>query len=89
VGSALAEIENSSSEWKAALRLVLLTSVRDMTKPINSRKPVYLVMIPIPCLKSYNKVSKKLIAELEKRIKATILITAKRSIESKWIKHHR
>jgi len=33
--------------------------------------------------------SKKLIAELEKRVKATILIVAKRVIESKWIKHHR
>jgi hypothetical protein len=33
--------------------------------------------------------SKKLIAELERRVRATVLIAAKRAIESKWIKHHR
>jgi hypothetical protein len=33
--------------------------------------------------------SSKLLPELEKRLKATILVAAKRTIESKWVKQHR
>ncbi|CAK71976.1 unnamed protein product (macronuclear) [Paramecium tetraurelia] len=53
------------------------------------RSQVYLVFIPHPCLSIYNKVSSKLLPELEKRLKATILVVAKRTIESKWVKSHR
>jgi small subunit ribosomal protein S7e len=46
-------------------------------------------MIPYPCLKVYQKVAKKLIPELERRLKLTVFVTAKRTLDSKWVKKHR
>ncbi|CAD8156597.1 unnamed protein product [Paramecium octaurelia] len=85
VGVALTQIEQSVTEAKN----LKVSSVVDYTAKINAKKQVYLVFIPHPCLSIYNKVSSKLLPELEKRLKATILVVAKRTIESKWVKSHR
>ncbi|CAD8174951.1 unnamed protein product [Paramecium pentaurelia] len=85
VGVALTQIEQSLADAKN----LKLSSVVDYTAKINAKKQVYLVYIPHPCLSVFNKVSSKLLPELEKRLKATILVVAKRTIESKWVKKHR
>ncbi|CAD8133530.1 unnamed protein product [Paramecium pentaurelia] len=85
VGLALTQIEGTITEVKN----LRLSSVVDFTTKINAKKQVYLVFIPYPCLTIYNKISQKLLPELEKRVKATILVVAKRTIESKWVKKHR
>ncbi|CAD8075247.1 unnamed protein product [Paramecium primaurelia] len=85
VGSALTQIETTITEVKN----LKVSSVVDYTAKINAKKQVYLVLIPYPCLSIYNKISSKLLPELEKRVKATILVAAKRTIESKWVKNHR
>lgn len=43
-------------ELKAALKFVFISSVVDYTQQIGSKKQVYLVLIPYPCLKPYLKV---------------------------------
>lgn len=57
----------------------------------------FLSSFPTPASASSRKLGKsafpnpssKLVAELEKRLKATIFIAAQRKIESKWVKKHR
>ena len=36
-----------------------------------------------------HKIQPKLVPELEKRLKTTVLVVAKRTIQSKWIKTHK
>ncbi len=43
----------------------------------------------VASLKAIQKLGKKLIFELEKRLKNLVFITCKRTIQSRWIKPHR
>jgi len=48
-----------------------------------------VVFVPVPLGKIVTKSHKKVVPELEKRLKATVLIVLKRTINSKWIKANR
>jgi len=90
VSSVLKEIENSSAESKALLRDVHISEVRDFEIPIKGKtRKVVVVVVPFPALKGIHKAHKKLVSELEKKLKTTVLVMAKRTIESKWLKKHR
>jgi len=91
VAKELHHLENSSSEWKNDLKDVYITNVKDIefTAKGKKSKPVYLVYVPFPCLKVIQKLHKRLVPELESRLKAQILVVAKRTIQSKWQKTHK
>ena len=61
----------------------------DLAAKGKKTKPVYLVYVPYPCLKVVHKLHKKLVPELENKLKAQVLVVAKRTIESKWLKTHK
>jgi small subunit ribosomal protein S7e len=73
------------------LKDVYLSSVRyyDFSKEQKKGKSVYLVFVPYPSLNALLKVQRKLVVELEKRLRSYVLLTAKRTIQSKWIKTHK
>ena len=48
-----------------------------------------MITIPYLCLKTLQKVVRKLVVELEKKLKIQVLFVAKRAIQSKWIKIHK
>jgi len=92
VAKELYDLENSSSDWKNDLKDVYLSKVREIdftAKDKKKSKPVYLIYVPFPCLKVVHKLHKKLVPELESRLKASILVVAKRTIQSKWQKTHK
>jgi len=91
VAKELHHLESSSSEWKNDLKDVYITNVKeiDFTSKGKKSKPVYLVYVPFPCLKVIQKLHKRLVPELESRLKAQILVVAKRTIQSKWQKTHK
>jgi len=92
VAKELHELENSSSDWKNDLKDVYLSHVKEIdyvSKEKKKSKPVYLVYVPYPCLKVIQKLHKKLVPELEAKLKANILVVAKRTIQSKWQKTHK
>ncbi|KAM3139665.1 hypothetical protein pb186bvf_008310 [Paramecium bursaria] len=89
VGVALGKLEQGDLS-KTDLKQLYLQSVTDLTSKFPNKKPVYLIHIPFPCLRVYLKLlSHKLIPELEKQLKATILVAAKRQIQNRWIKVHK
>mmetsp|Transcript_35793 Transcript_35793/g.41754 ORF Transcript_35793/g.41754 Transcript_35793/m.41754 type:complete len:202 (+) Transcript_35793:79-684(+) len=91
VAKELHHLENSSSEWKNDLKDVYLSNVKEIefTAKGKKSKPVYLVYVPFPCLKVIQKLHKRLVPELESRLKAQVLVVAKRTIQSKWQKTHK
>jgi small subunit ribosomal protein S7e len=92
VAKELYELENSSSDWKNDLKDVYISNVKEIdytSKDKKKSKPVYLVYVPYPCLKVIQKLHKKLVPELESRLKANLLVVAKRTIQSKWQKTHK
>jgi len=91
VARELHELENSSSDWKNDLKDVYISHVKeiDYTSKGKKAKPVYLVYVPFPCLKVVQKLHKKLVPELESKLKANVLVVAKRTIQSKWLKTHK
>jgi len=92
VAKELHELENSSSDWKNDLKDVFITNVKEIdytSKDKKKSKPVYVVYVPYPCLKVIQKLHKKLVPELEAKLKAQVLIVAKRTIQSKWLKTHK
>mmetsp|Transcript_35792 Transcript_35792/g.41752 ORF Transcript_35792/g.41752 Transcript_35792/m.41752 type:complete len:202 (+) Transcript_35792:78-683(+) len=91
VAKELHHLESSSSEWKNDLKDVYITNVKeiDFTSKGKKSKPVYLVYVPFPCLKVIQKLHKRLVPELESRLKAQVLVVAKRTIQSKWQKTHK
>jgi len=50
---------------------------------------VLVVFVPAPLAKIVQKSHKKLVPELEKRLKASVLLVLKRTINSRWIKANR
>lgn len=45
--------------------------------------------VAFPCYGHLLKVQRKLVVEMERRLKMNVLFTAKRTIVSKWIKKHK
>jgi len=92
VAKELHELENSSSDWKNDLKDVYISHAKEIdftSKDKKKSKPVYLVYVPFPCLKVIQKLHKKLAPELEAKLKAHVLLVAKRTIQSKWQKTHK
>jgi len=92
VAKELHNLESSSSEWKNDLKDVYITNVKEIdytSKDKKKSKPLYLVYVPYPCLKVIQKLHKKLVPELESKLKANVLVVAKRTIQSKWLKTHK
>jgi len=92
VAKELHNLESSSSEWKNDLKDVYITNVKEVdytSKDKKKSKPIYLVYVPYPCLKVIQKLHKRLVPELESKLKAQVLVVAKRTIQSKWLKTHK
>jgi len=92
VAKELHELENSSSDWKNDLKDVYISHAKEIEFTSNDKKkskPVNLVYVPFPCLKVIQKLHKKLVPELEAKLKANVLVVAKRTIQSKWMKTHK
>ena len=90
VAQALFEVESSVAELKDALKHVTVANVREIETTVKGKKKnVIIVYVPFPVLRLVQRVISKLIPELEKRLKTTVLIVGKRTIQSKWIKSHR
>merc|ERR1711977_742303 len=51
-------------------------------------KRVILIYVPYPSLKAAQKLHYKIVSEIQKRKNVQAFITAKRTIQSKWIKVH-
>merc|ERR1711981_1063848 len=52
-------------------------------------KRVILIYVPYPSLKASQKLHYKIVSEIQKRKNVQAFITAKRTINSKWIKIHK
>ncbi|KRX06560.1 hypothetical protein PPERSA_10418 [Pseudocohnilembus persalinus] len=91
VGKALVELENSSSSYKADLQTIFATSAQEysIVKDNKKSKKVVVITIPYPCLKPLQKVHRALVVDLERKLRAQVLVTAKRTILSRWLKSHK
>ena len=90
VAQALFEVEGSVADLKDALKHVAVAQVREIeTVSKGKKKNVLVVYVPFAVLRLVQKNIAKLVPELEKRLKTTVLIVAKRTIQSKWVKTHR
>lgn len=91
MGTVLLELENSSSDLKNDLKDFFLDSVKEVEATIQKgkTKAVYLVFVPYVCLKNLQKVQKKILLDVEKKLNVKVLFIAKRTIQSKWVKSHR
>jgi len=91
VATALLDIENSSSELKSELKDLQISKVIEKLLTAHNKKErrVLVVFVPIPLAKLVARSHKKIVPELEKRLKASVLIVLRRSIQSKWIKANR
>jgi len=91
VGTILLDLENSSSELKTDLKEFNLDSVKEVEVTLSKgkTKTIYLIFVPFVCLKLLQKVHKKIILDVEKKLKTSVLFIAKRNIQSKWVKTHK
>lgn len=90
VKTAYADVENASAELKGLLKDIPIQDVREIEISSKGKtRKVALIVVPFPALKSIQKLHKKVVPEVEKRVKSPVLIVAKRTIQSKWLKVHR
>lgn len=88
----LDEIAGLSADWKVSLHHFKALDVKhfEITRTGGRKsKDCYLVYVAYPVFKNIEKFHRKLVVEVEKRLKALVLFTAKRTIESKWFKAHK
>jgi len=89
VAQAIYELGNNG-ELKDQLKDLYVANAKEIeTVSKGKKKNVILVQVPQPSLRLVHRLHSKLIPDLEKRLKSTVLITAKRTIESKWVKTHK
>lgn len=90
VRQAFTEVTNSGDN-KTLFKDVQVHSVQDLELPIKGKtRKAAVVVIPFNSLKALAKGGqKKLIPELEKKLKMPVVITAKRTIQSKFLKAHK
>jgi len=91
VGVIIQELENSSSDLKTDLKDFYLDSVKEVEVVLSKGKTknIYLIFVPFICLKLLQKVQKKILLDVEKKLKTQVLFIAKRNIQSKWVKTHK
>jgi len=87
----LLDIENSQPEAQEELKNFTLHSVKEfeITSGTKKGKNAYLIFVPYHCHALLAKLQRKLVVELEKKVKGTVFFVAKRTISSKWIKTHK
>jgi small subunit ribosomal protein S7e len=88
VAQFLLEFERSH-ENKSEVKDLYLDSVKEFDLTTKKNKKIILVVIPYICHKLFARIQRKFITELEKKLKVSVLMMTKRSIESAWIKKHR
>jgi len=90
VAQALFEVQNSVADLKDSVKDLLVANAREVEVVLKGKKKnVVIIYVPYACLRIVHRVHAKLVPELEKRLKTNVLITAKRTIASKWVKPHR
>lgn len=91
IASALLDIENSSTDLKTELKELQIVKASEVELTIKGKKDrrVIIVQVPFPNAKIIQKSHKKIVPELEKRLKTPVLLVLKRTILSKWIKANR
>jgi small subunit ribosomal protein S7e len=91
VGKAIMEVEKASADNKALLKGLLVDNVKEVETTYQGKKSknILLITVPYVCLKAMHNANKVLIALLEKKLNAYVTFTAKRTIQSKWIKTHK
>jgi hypothetical protein len=83
VGTAMAEVESSVPEIKG---LQLTKAIELHVSEDKREKPVIIMFVPYHLLKTLHNNAKKLYIELEKKLRATVLLVVSRTIQSRWIK---
>ena len=89
VGQALQDIVNHyDGENKKIASAIKINKVIEI--PLGKEKPAALVYVNFRSQRTLlTNLYKKLVNDLEKKVKTTILIVAARNIESRWIKKNR
>lgn len=89
VGQAVQDAVNHyDGENKRIASFIKINKVIEI--PIPKEKPALLVYVSFRAQKVLlSTLYKKLVSDLEKKLKTTVLIVAARNIESRWIKHNR
>merc|ERR1712096_26145 len=78
IGEALLELE-VNSDLKNQLRELYITSAKELE--IGDKKKCIIIFVPVPLLRSFNKIQVRLVRELEKKFSGKhVLIVAQRRI---------
>ncbi|KAL4445987.1 hypothetical protein ABPG74_010979 [Tetrahymena malaccensis] len=91
VGSALVELQNTHPDLKTSLESIILTQVKEfqINKTNKKAKSAVLIYVHFQSYRVLLSAARKLIIELEKKLKQIVFFTAQRKIESKWVKEHK
>ena len=91
VGKAIIEVEKASAENKALLKGLLVDNVKEIETTFQGKKSknILLITVPFVCSKAMGIANKTLIAQLERKLGAYVCFSARRTIQSKWIKTHK
>ena len=84
-------MEKVSADSKTMLKGLLVDNVKEVEVTENGKKAksIILVTVPFVCMKAMQRANKFVITQLEKKLKVHVTMTAKRNIQSKWIKTHK
>merc|ERR1712183_45089 len=90
IAKVIYDLAQSSSENREEFRSIYIAGAREFQiGQLGKRdKRVVLIYVPYPSLKSAQKLHYKIVNEIQKRKSIQAFITAKRTIQSKWIKVH-
>ncbi|KAL0222318.1 hypothetical protein RCL1_002172 [Eukaryota sp. TZLM3-RCL] len=88
VASALFEIETNNADLGVHLKNLYITSVREVE--LESGRKALVVFVPVPQMRSYQKIHDRLVSELEKKFSGfSVFIVAQRRILPKTAKNNR
>merc|ERR1712151_350885 len=84
------DLAQQSSENREEFRNIYIAGAREfqINQAGKKEKRVVLIYVPYPSLKPAQKLHYKIVNEIQKRKSIQAFITAKRTIQSKWIKVH-
>merc|ERR1711953_1572739 len=90
IAKVIYDLGQSSSENREDFKNIYIAGAREFQiNQLGKRdKRVVLIYVPYPSLKSAQKLHYKIVTEIQKRKSIQAFITAKRTIQSKWIKVH-
>lgn len=83
VGTAIHEVEGAVPEIKG---FQLTKAIELQVSEDKREKPVIIMFVPFHLQKTLHNNAKKLYIELEKKLRATVLLVVARTIQSRWIK---